>query len=190
MHSRQLSDLRGYSSLIYRALPATRAARFSLNSRRVVAQLFFLPSRPPAFSRPINTADGTGSGNIVRIWKMHSSRRSRWRTASGRGQTFETSVSERTSTASTKRGDGCWRRSSGVGGRKESSGKEGARGREWRRPTGRWNAERRLYRAARHVSFFLIIIFNPIHCMVQQFALTPTSEILQGSLSDESPRRR
>lgn len=50
--------------------------------------------------------------------------------------------------------------------------------------------ERRLYRAtARHVSFFLIIIFNPIHCMVQQFALTPTSEILQGILSDESPRQ-
>lgn len=49
--------------------------------------------------------------------------------------------------------------------------------------------ERRLYRAARHVSFFLIIIFNPIHCMVQQFALTPTYEILQGSLSDESNHR-
>lgn len=31
---------------------------------------------------------------------------------------------------------------------------------------------------ARHVSFFLIIIFNPIHCMVQRFALNPTSEIL------------
>lgn len=50
--------------------------------------------------------------------------------------------------------------------------------------------ERRLYRAARHVSFFLIIIFNPIHCTVQQFALTPTSEILQGFLSDEGPRIR
>lgn len=40
----------------------------------------------------------------------------------------------------------------------------------------------------RHVSFFLIIIFNPIHCTVQQFALTPTYEILQGSPSDESIR--
>lgn len=45
--------------------------------------------------------------------------------------------------------------------------------------------DRRLYCAARHVSFFLIIIFNPIHCMVQRFALTPTSfQIFQGFLTE------
>ena len=76
----------------------------------------------------------------------------------------------------------------GVGGcrggcrhRKESAGRAGVAA------TDR-GIERRLYRAVRHVSFFLIIIFNPIHCTVQQFALTPTYEILQGSLSDESIR--
>lgn len=42
---------------------------------------------------------------------------------------------------------------------------------------GRFKEERRVYRGARHVSFLLIIIFNPIHCMVQRFALTPTFEI-------------
>lgn len=119
---------------------------------------------------------------------MHSSRRSRWQAAPGRGQTFETSVSERASTASTVYGEtgeletvaGGWRH------RKESS-ERGGGGRDGGDRQG--DGTRGLYRAARHVSFFLIIIFNPIHCMVQQFALTPTSEILQGSLSDESPWR-
>ena len=93
----------------------------------------------------------------------------------GRGQTFETSVSEY-STPMERGGVGGCR---GVAG----TGKSRRNRQEWRRPTGGWNE---LYCAVRHVSFFLIIIFNPIHCTVQQFALTPSYEILQGSLSDEN----
>ena len=74
----------------------------------------------------------------------------------GRGQTFETSVSPGSVGRSFfERGD-----TRGRGGQE-----------------GRFKEERRVYRGARHVSFLLIIIFNPIHCMVQRFALTPTFEI-------------
>lgn len=131
----------------------------SRDSRIYVASF---PPPPFLLSRPINT---TESGNIVRIWKMHSLRCSRWR---HRWEGAKLSRLRFQRAAPAKR-DG-----KGVAPSLSPSDQ---------------GDERRLYRAAWHVSFFLIIIFNPIHCTVQQFALTPTSEILQGFPSDEEVRR-
>jgi len=119
---------------------------------------------------------------------MHSSRRSRWRVASGRGQTFETSVSERASTRNEETGVG----DAVAGGSRQERvvGKKEWGGRGMTTTDREMECGTETVPCGRHVSFFLIIIFNPIHCMVQQFALTPTFEILQGSLSDESPQRR
>lgn len=112
---------------------------------------------------------------------MHSLRCSRWRHRCWEGAKLSRLRFQSASTALPWNGRRHWRLPGGCRHRKESAGRDGSAA------TNR-GMKRRLYRAARHVSFFLIIIFNPIHCTVQQFALTPTYEILQGSLSDESIR--
>lgn len=112
---------------------------------------------------------------------MHSLRCSRWRCRCWEGAKLSRLRFQR---ARVQHSHGTWDGVGGCQGEIAWRRKESARGMA---ATDR-GMERRLYRAARHVSFFLIIIFNPIHCTVQQFALTPTYEILQVSLSDESIR--
>lgn len=145
------------------------------NPRCIVTWLF-PPSSQPSSSFPDRLIEWTGGGNIVRIWKMHSLRCSRWR-----HRCWEEAKLSRLRFQSIALP---WNEVAVAGG-VAGTGKSRRNGQEWRRQTRGWNGD---YRAVRHVSFFLIIIFNPIHCTVQQFALTPTYEILQGSLSDESIR--